>query len=83
MRLKMKNRSHTYNINRRRPRHIHKYTKCKIYLSIKMSISIKQLLSKIWSSNQEKLSNTEAELKKTLLMKKKRVKKIFRNSQKS
>ena len=27
MRLKMKNRSHRYGINRNRPRHGHKYTK--------------------------------------------------------
>ena len=67
----MKNRSHIYDINRRRPRHGRRYTKYKIYLSIKMATCIKQLLSKIWSSNHEKLSNTEAELKKTLLMKKK------------
>ena len=30
MRLKMKNRSYIYDINRPRPRHGHKYTKYKI-----------------------------------------------------
>ena len=57
MRLKMKNRSHRYDINRPRPRHGHKYTKYKRCLSIMMAICIKQ-----------HLSNTEAELKKALLI---------------
>ena len=48
MRLKMK--SHRYNITRPRPRHGHKYTKYKISLNIMMVISIKQHLSNIWSS---------------------------------
>ena len=30
----MKNRSQRYQINSSRPRHGHKYTKCKIYLSM-------------------------------------------------
>ena len=34
MGLKMKNRSHKYDINRPKPRHGHKYTKYKICLSI-------------------------------------------------
>ena len=34
MELKMKNRSHKYDINRPKPRHGHKYTKYKICLSI-------------------------------------------------
>ena len=34
MGLKMKNRSHKYDINRPKPRHGHKYTKHKICLSI-------------------------------------------------
>ena len=34
MRLKMENRSQRYNINRHRPRHGHKYTKCKMHFSI-------------------------------------------------
>ena len=55
MRLKMKNRSHRYDINRPRFRDEHKYTKCKMYLSIMMFICIKQHLSKIWSSTQEEV----------------------------
>ena len=34
MRLKMKNRSHRYDINRPRPRYGHKYTKYKMCFSI-------------------------------------------------
>ena len=41
-RLKMKNRSYRYNINRLRPRDGHKYTKYKVGLSIMMVICIKQ-----------------------------------------
>ena len=47
MRLKMKNRSHIYDINRTRLRHGHEYTKYKMCLSIIMVICIKQHLSKI------------------------------------
>ena len=42
MRLKRKNRSHRYNINRPRLTHGHKYTKYKMYLSMTMVICIKQ-----------------------------------------
>ena len=44
MRLKMKNRSHRYDINRPGPRHGHKYTKYKMCLCIMMVICIKQHL---------------------------------------
>ena len=47
MRLKMKNRSRRYDINRPRRRHGHKYTKYKMCLDIMMVICIKQHLSKI------------------------------------
>ena len=40
MRLKMKNRSHRYDINRPIPRHGHKYTKYKMCLSIMVVICI-------------------------------------------
>ena len=50
MTMKMKNRSHRYDINRSRPRHGHEYTKHKLLLSILMVICIKQHLSNIWSS---------------------------------
>ena len=66
----MKNRSHRYVLNRPRPKHGHRYTKYKMCLIIMMVIDIKQHLSNIWSSIQEKLSNTEAELKKSVAYKK-------------
>ena len=45
MRLKMKNRSHRYDINRSRSRHGHKYIKCK--MSPYNAMCTKQHLSKI------------------------------------
>ena len=73
MKMKMKNRSHRYDINRPRSSDEHKYSKYKKYLTMMMLICIKQHLSNIWSSFHEKLSNTEAELKKSVAYKKKRV----------
>ena len=66
----MTNRSHRYDINRPRPTHGHKY---KIYLSILMDICIKQHLTNITFGAQfiKKLSNKEAELKKSIAYKKK------------
>ena len=55
MRLKNKNRIHRYDINRSRPRHGRKYTKCKIGLSIMIVICLKELLSNIWNSIREKI----------------------------
>ena len=49
MRLKMKNRSSRYDINRPRHWHGHKYTKYKIILDIMIVTSIKQHPSYIWS----------------------------------
>ena len=54
MRLKMTKRLQRNDINRPRPRHGHKYTKYKIYLSM-MVICITQHLSNIWSSIHEKV----------------------------
>ena len=51
----MENRSQRYDINRHRPRHGHKYTKYKMWLSIMMVICIKQHLSNVWSSIHEKV----------------------------
>ena len=69
--MKMKNRSHRWDINRRRSRHEHKYSKYKKCLTMMMLLCVKQHLSNIWSSFlQKKISNTEAELKKALLIKK-------------
>ena len=64
MRLKMKNRSHGYNITRPRPTHGHKYTIYKMCLSLMMTKCIKQHLSNIFEAQFMNLSNTEAELKK-------------------
>ena len=55
MRLKMKNRSHRYDITRPRPRHGHKCTIYKMCLSLIMAICINQHLSNIWNSIYEKL----------------------------
>ena len=55
MRLKIKNRSYRLDISRPRPRYGHRYAKYNMYLSIMMVIRIKQHLSNIWSSIQEKV----------------------------
>ena len=68
----MKNRLYRYNINRPRSRHGHNYSKYERSLSMMVLICIKQHLSNIWSSIHEKLSNTEAELKKSVAYIKKR-----------
>ena len=47
MRLKMRNRSHRYDINRPRPRHGYKYTKYEMCFSIMIAICTKQHLSNI------------------------------------
>ena len=47
MRLKMKNGSQRYDINRPRPRHGDKYTKYIMFLNIMVVIYIKKYLSKI------------------------------------
>ena len=47
MRLKMKNRSQRYDINRPRPRQGHKYAKYKTCISVMMVTCIKQHLSNI------------------------------------
>ena len=65
MTRKMKNRWRC-DINTPRPRHRHKYTKYKMYLSMIMAICIKQHLSNIGSSIHKSLSNCEVELKKSV-----------------
>ena len=47
MEMKMKKRSHRYDINRPRSRHGHKYGKCKKCLSKMIPLYIKQQLSNI------------------------------------
>ena len=51
-------------------RHEHNYSKYKKYLSMMMLICIKQHVSNFWGSIHKKLSNSEAKMKKTLLIKK-------------
>ena len=55
MRLKKKNKSHKYDINRPSPGNAHKYTKCKMCLNIMMVICIKKHLSHLSSSIYEKV----------------------------
>ena len=62
--MKMKNRSHRYDINRPRSRHGRKYNKY-MYLTMMMLINIKQTLATFEAQFRTKLSNTEAELKKS------------------
>ena len=66
MEMKLENRSHTYIINRPTSRHGRKYSKYITCLTLMMLIFIKRHLSNIWSSVHEKVSNTEAELKKSV-----------------
>ena len=58
MRLEIKNRLHRYYVNRPKPRHGYKQTKCKMCISLMMVIFQAQFM--------RKLSNSEAELKKSV-----------------
>ena len=69
----MKSRSQRYNINRPRHRHLHKYNKFKICLSIMMVISIKQHQSNIWSSIHEKVKQHSGRVEKSVAYKKESV----------
>ena len=64
--LKIKNRSQRSDINRHRARYGSKYNKYKMRLSIMMVICIKQHLSNFEAQFIKTLSNTEAELKKSV-----------------
>ena len=55
IKMKMKNISHRYNINRPRSRNEHKYSKYKTCLTMMMLICIKQHLSNIWNSIHAKV----------------------------
>ena len=55
MRLKMKSRSHRYDLNSPQPRHENKFTKYKIYHSTMVFVCIKKHLSKILTSLHEKV----------------------------
>ena len=65
----MKNRSHRYDITRPRPRHGHKYA---IYnmSQFNMTICINQQYATFEAQFMKNLSNTEAELKKSVAFKK-------------
>ena len=56
MKLKIKNRWQGYDINWPKPRHWHEYTKYKMCLSIMIVICIKQHLSNMISSIQDKVN---------------------------
>ena len=71
IKMKMKNRSQRYDINRPRSTHGHKYIKYKKCLSMMILICIKQHLSNIWSSIQEEVKqHWGLSWKKALLIKK-------------
>ena len=70
MMLIIKNRSGRYDIHRPRCRHEHKYTKYIMDLSMMMVIHITQHLSKIWSSIQEKVKQTQGWVRKSVSYKK-------------
>ena len=55
MRVKMKNRSHRYDINRPRSRHRHTYMIYKMYFNMMMVICIKQHLGNIGSTIHENI----------------------------
>ena len=63
--MKMKNRSHRYDINRRSSRQGNKSSKYKKCLSMMLLIMCQYV-----AQFMKKLSNTETELKKSLLIKK-------------
>ena len=65
MKMKMKNRSHRYDVNQPRSKHGHKYSKYKKGLTMVILICIKQHLSNIWS-----LIHENAELEKSISFKK-------------
>ena len=60
----MKSKSHRYEIDRPRRRHGHKYTKYKMYLFISNTLATFE------AQFMEKLTNIEAELKKSFAYKK-------------
>ena len=53
--MKMKRRSHRYEINRLRPRHGHEYNRYIMSLSMMTLTCVKQHLSNIWNPNREKV----------------------------
>ena len=73
MKLKMKNRSHRYDLNRPKLRQRHKYSKYEKSLSMIMLYVLTNTQATFETQFMKKLSNTKTELKKkkkTLLIKK-------------
>ena len=70
MKMKVKNRSHRYDISRPRSRSEHKFSKYKKCLNTMMFIFIKQLLSNIWSSIYEKAKQHWGWVEKSVAYKK-------------
>ena len=68
--LKIKTRSCRCDINRPRRRHGHKYTKYKMCLSIVMAIVVNNTHATFEAQFMKMLSNTEADLKKSVVYKK-------------
>ena len=66
--MKMKSKSHRYDINTKMDGY--KFSKYKNYLIMMITICIKQHLSNIWSRFMKKLSSTEAEFVKSVAYKK-------------
>ena len=72
MKMKMKDRSHRYDINKPTSRHELKHSKYKKCLSMMMLICIKQHPSNIWSSIHEKVKQHWRWVEKSIAYKKKR-----------
>ena len=70
IKVKMNNRSHSYDIKRPRFRNGYKYSKSKKCLSMMMLICYKQYPATLESHFIKKLSNTRTELKKRIAYKK-------------
>ena len=68
--LKMKNRSQKHDIDKPRPRYGHKYAKYQMWLSIMIVLCTKQHHSNFEAQFMKMLSNTKAELKKSVAYKK-------------
>ena len=66
--MKMKNRSHGYDINRPKSSHEHKYSK---YIKCLSMMMLKQHLSNIWSSIHEKVKQHWGSVEKKVLLIKK------------
>ena len=60
-RMKMKNRSHRFDINITKPRYGYEYPKCKMCLGMMMVMCNKQHLSNIEAEFMKKLSNTSTQ----------------------